>query len=157
MKPRTHWNKEFADSFSQIKLVSWCKTTTQHSQAQWGGRKLRCCICADGRTVSILAEDDKKVGSKNTHCDKTNPLVSNLVHSLHSWAVTVSTDCKTPVWFGCGATCACTAFILDFKKLPRLTHATAFSVYMSSLCRHWFNSRAGWHLCFFTRMSDSFQ
>lgn len=110
------WNPEsrgIKNLYAQIKLVGWCETITQPSQTRWGGRILHRCICAVGSTVSSLAEDDKKVGSKNTGRHKANPLASNLVHSLHSWAIGRHRPADTcTVW--CGATWA---LLTDFQSL----------------------------------------
>lgn len=126
------WNPEsrgIKNLYAQIKLVGWCETITQPSQTRWGGRILHRCICADGSTVSSLAEDDKKVGSKNTGRHKANPLA--LI-----WC-TAHTDLQSLYILGCPATdihhCRCV------------------------LCTHKLNSRAeDWHLCFFTKLRDSF-
>lgn len=144
---------------TQIKLVGWCETITQPSQAQWGGRKVHRCICADGRIVSSLAEDDKKVGSKTTGCNKTNPLASSMEHSFHSWAIMCRYALRYPHGFD-------VVPLSSYNKLKRPgaettlpIHVTArLFVHMSthSLGRHKFNSREDWHLCFYARLRVSF-
>lgn len=76
------------------------------SQTQQGGRKWHCCICVDGITESSLAEDEKLAGKKTMDWNKTYPLDSNLVHSLHSMRASVVS--QTPAWFRCVGTCAFT-------------------------------------------------
>lgn len=134
------WNPEsrgIKNLYAQIKLVGWCETITQPSQTRWGGRILHRCICADGSTVSSLAEDDKKVGSRNTGRHKANPLASNLVHSSYRPAkpIYLRLSCY---WYTPLSVCS----VLRW----------AFS-----LCTHKFNTKAeDWHLCFFTKLRDSF-
>lgn len=83
------------------------------SQTQQGGRKWHRCICVDGITESSLAEDEKLAGKKTMNWNKTYPLDSNLVHSLHSMRASVVS--QTPAWFRCVGTCAFTDLLQYFK------------------------------------------